>query len=117
MKIFKYMALALAAVVTMGCVEEYMEPDPNKVPSASDLQVKIDVDQATNYVTFTMKNQGVVPMWIFGDQKIDKSANTRYAYTANGVSLRSRDGTGLRCHPRLPPRHSRRTLDRLCQKR
>ena len=52
------MALALAAVVTMGCVQEYMEVDPDKVPSASDLQVKIDVDQATNYVTFSIENQG-----------------------------------------------------------
>ena len=66
MKIFKYMALALAAVVTMGCAKEYMEIDPNKVPSASELDVKIEVDQTTNYVTFSVENQGVVPMWLFG---------------------------------------------------
>ena len=68
MKIFKYMALALTAVLSVGCVQEQFELDPNKVPSASDLQVKIDVDQATNYVTFSIENQGMVPMWLFGEE-------------------------------------------------
>ena len=62
MKIFKYMALALAAVLAMACVkEQFEELDPNQVPSASDLVVKIDVDDETNYVTFSVENQGVVP--------------------------------------------------------
>ena len=91
MKILKYMALALAAVVTMGCVQDIMEVDPNKVPSASELQVKIDVDQATNYVTFSIENKGMVPMWLFGEEKIDGKANKKYAYTGNGLSLRLRD--------------------------
>ena len=91
MKIFKYMALALAAVVTMGCVQEYMEIDPDKVPSASDLQVKIAVDNETNYVTFSVENEGVVPMWLFGEEKIDGMANKKYAYTGNGLQLRLRD--------------------------
>ena len=91
MKIFKYMALALAAVLTIGCVEEQFELDPNKVPSASDLEVKIDVDQETNYVTFSIENQGMVPMWLFGEEKIDGKANKKYAYTGNGLQLRLRD--------------------------
>ena len=66
-RIFKYMALALAAVVTMGCAQEFMEIDPDQVPQASELQVKIDVDQATNYVTFSIENQGMVPMWLLGE--------------------------------------------------
>ena len=67
MKIFKYMALAVAAVLSVGCVQEQFELNPDKVPSAADLQVKIDVDQATNYVTFSIENQGMVPMWLFGE--------------------------------------------------
>ena len=90
-KLFKYIAVLAASVLAFGCYPEVLTPDQSKLPSASDFDVEIVVDQTTNYVTFTMKNQGVVPMWIFGDQKIDKSANTRYAYTANGVSLRFRD--------------------------
>ena len=90
-RIFKYMALALAAVVTMGCVQEFMEIDPDQVPQASELQVKIDVDQATNYVTFSIENKGMVPMWLFGEEKIDGKANKKYAYTGNGISLRIRE--------------------------
>ena len=90
-RIFKYMALALAAVVTMGCAQEFMEIDPDQVPQASELQVKIDVDQATNYVTFSIENQGMVPMWLFGEELIDGKANKKYAYTGNGISLRIRD--------------------------
>ena len=85
------MALALAAVVTMSCVQDYVKLDPDKLPQASELQVKIDVDQATNYVTFSIENQGMVPMWIFGEELIDGKANKKYAYTGNGVSLRFRD--------------------------
>ena len=92
MKIFKYMALALAAVLAMACVkEQFEELDPNQVPSASDLVVKIDVDDETNYVTFSVENQGVVPMWLFGEEKIDGKANSKYAYTGNGISLRIRN--------------------------
>lgn len=85
------MALALAAVLSVGCMQEQFELDPNKVPSASDLQVKIDVDQATNYVTFSIENEGMVPMWLFGTEKIDGKANKKYAYTGNGLKLRLRD--------------------------
>lgn len=48
MKLFKNMALALAAFLAVGCVQEYMELDPNQVPQASDLNVTITVDQQTN---------------------------------------------------------------------
>ena len=75
----------------MGCAQEFMEIDPDQVPQASELQVKIDVDQATNYVTFSIENQGMVPMWLFGEEKIDGKANKKYAYTGNGISLRIRD--------------------------
>lgn len=90
-KLFKYIAVLAVSVLAFGCYPEVLTPDQNKLPSASDFDVEIVVDQATNYVTFTMKNKGVVPMWIFGDQKIDKTANSRYAYTANGITLRFRD--------------------------
>ena len=91
MKIFKYMAYALAAVLALGCAKEEFEIDPDQVPSASELAVKIDVDQATNYVTFSIENQGMVPMWLFGEEKIDGKANKKYSYVGNGLQLRFRD--------------------------
>ncbi len=92
-RFFKYIAVALAmSLLALGCTPEILTPDQNKLPEASQLEVQIDVDQASNYVTFTVKNaEGLVPMWIFGDEKIDGKANKKYAYTGNGTTLRIRD--------------------------
>ncbi|MBR6721716.1 MAG: DUF5121 domain-containing protein [Alistipes sp.] len=93
-KMFKYIAAALLALpmLVVGCTPDYPTPDQSKLPSAEDFDVTIDVNQETNYVTFTMNNTGMVPMFIFGeDQKVDGKANKTYAYTGNGISLRFRD--------------------------
>ena len=91
-RFFKYIAVALAmSLLAIGCTPEIIAPDQDKLPSTDDFDVIISVDQATNYVTFTMNNTGMVPMWIFGDVKIDKDVNKKYAYTTNGISLRFRD--------------------------
>ena len=79
------------SLLAIGCTPEIIAPDQDKLPSTDDFDVTISVDQATNYVTFTMNNTGMVPMWIFGDVKIDKDVNKKYAYTTNGISLRFRD--------------------------
>lgn len=90
-RIFKYLAVIAASAAAVGCYPDVATPEMGKLPDAEGLEVKIEVDQETNYVTFTMLTPGVVPMWIFGDQKVDKTENTRYAYTQNGVRLRFRD--------------------------
>ncbi len=92
-RLFKYMAAAIVAVSTLavGCTADYIEPDAGKAPSAEDFDVTIVEDQTTNYVTFTLNNKGMVPMFIFGDQAVDGKANKTYAYTGNGLSLRFRD--------------------------
>ena len=92
-RLYKYMAVALAAVsmLAVGCTADYIEPDASQLPSVEDFDVTIDVNQETNYVTFTMNNKGMVPMFIFGDQAVDGKANKTYAYTGNGISLRFRD--------------------------
>ena len=89
--IWQYIAIAALAVSAAACTPEYPIPNQAGLPQASDLDVNIIVDQETNYVTFVMNNKGVVPVWIFGDQKIDGKASKQYAYTENGVSLRFRD--------------------------
>ncbi|MBR2428770.1 MAG: DUF5121 domain-containing protein [Alistipes sp.] len=92
-RLFKYMAAALVAASTLavGCTVDYIEPDQGKTPNAEDFEVMIDIDQETNYATFTLNNKGVVPMFIFGEQAVDGKANKTYAYTGNGISLRFRD--------------------------
>ena len=92
-RLFKYMAAAIVAVSTLavGCTADYIEPDAGKAPSAENFDVTIVADQSTNYVTFTLNNKGMVPMFIFGDQAVDGKANKTYAYTGNGLSLRFRD--------------------------
>ena len=92
-KIFKYIAALAASVMAFGCYPEVLTPDQSKLPEASALDVVITVDQETNYVTFEVTNEGVVPMWIFGevDKVDDGKASKKYAYTVNGLKLRVRD--------------------------
>lgn len=91
-RFWKNIVIALALpLFTVGCTTDYPEPDANGLPQASDFKVTITVDDETNYVTFTLDNKGMVPIWIFGDEMIDGSANKKYAYTQNGLQLRFRD--------------------------
>jgi len=90
-KFWKYIAVAAGLALAAACAPQYPEVSPSLAPQASALDVTIAVDQATNFVTFTMNNKGLVPVWIFGDQKIDGKANKNYSYTVNGLRLRFRD--------------------------
>lgn len=92
-RLFKYMAAALVAVSTLavGCTADYIEPDQTLAPNAENFDVTIVEDQATNYVTFTLNNKGMVPMWIFGEEAVDGKPNKTYAYTGNSISLRFRE--------------------------
>lgn len=90
-KLLKYMAVLATSVMAFGCYPDVVTPDATQIPDAEAFDITIDVNQETNYVTFTLNNKGLVPMWIFGDQNVDKTANTRYAYTQNGISLRFRE--------------------------
>ena len=78
-KYWNKIALAAAAAIMAACAPTYPEPTASGLPQASALDVNIQVDQETNYVTFTMNNKGMVPVWIFGDQKIDGKASKKYA--------------------------------------
>ncbi|MCQ2140026.1 MAG: DUF5121 domain-containing protein [Bacteroidales bacterium] len=89
--IVKIFAAAAALVSAFACAPEYITPDKTQLPEAGKLTPEITVDQATNYVTFSIKETGVVPMWIFGEDKVDGKANKKYAYTGNGITLRMRD--------------------------
>ena len=92
-RFFKYIAVALAmSLLAIGCTPEVLTPEQGKLPEASSLEVVITPDQTTNYVTFSVKNaQGIVPMWIFGEDQIDGKPNKRFAYTGNDLVLRIRE--------------------------
>ncbi len=91
-RFLKYIACALALpLLAVGCTADYPEPDAAGLPQASELIPIIEIDQETNYVTFSVENKGVVPMWIFGEEKIDGKPAKKYAYAQNGVKLRIRE--------------------------
>ena len=92
-RFFKYIAVALAmSLLAIGCTPEIMSLEQGKLPEASSMEVVITPDQTTNYVTFSVKNaNGIVPIWIFGEDKIDGKANKNYSYVGNDIVLRIRE--------------------------
>ena len=92
-KFVKYIVLLAATMLAASCTPDFPTLDEGSLPVASELDVVIDVDQATNLVTFTLKNQGMTPMWIFSeDGKPDDIANKKkYSVTINGYTARFRD--------------------------
>lgn len=93
----KYIALSMSAALMAACSPDYITPDQAKLPQAADLDVQVEVNQETNYVTFNMNNNGIVPVWIVGaTDPIDNANGSKvtgknYAYTGNGLLLRFRD--------------------------
>lgn len=93
----KYIALSMSAALMAACSLDYITPDQAKLPQAADFDVQVEVNQETNYVTFNMNNNGIVPVWIVGaTDPIDNANGSKvtgknYAYTGNGLLLRFRD--------------------------
>ena len=88
--IWKYLTVILA-LAAAACTPEYPEVSQDRLPQASAFDVQISVDQTTNMATFQLNNTGMVPVWIFGSEKIDGKENKKYAYTGNNVTLRFRE--------------------------
>ena len=93
----KYIALSMSAALMAACSPDYITPDQAKLRQAADFDVQVEVNQETNYVTFYMNNNGIVPVWIVGaTDPIDNANGSKvtgknYAYTGNGLLLRFRD--------------------------
>lgn len=93
----KYIALSMSAALMAACSPDYITLDQAKLPQAADFDVQVEVNQETNYVTFNMNNNGIVPVWIVGaTDPIDNANGSKvtgknYAYTGNGLLLRFRD--------------------------
>lgn len=93
----KYIALSMSAALMAACSPDYITPDQAKLPQAADFDVQVEVNQETNFVTFNMNNNGIVPVWIVGaTDPIDNANGSKvtgknYAYTGSGLLLRFRD--------------------------
>lgn len=93
----KYIALSMSAALMAACSPDYITPDQAKLPQAADFDVQVEVNQETNYVTFNMNNNGIVPVWIVSaTDPIDNANGSKvtgknYAYTGNGLLLRFLD--------------------------
>lgn len=87
----------MSAALMAACSPDYITPDQAKLPQAADFDVQVEVNQETNYVTFNMNNNGIVPVWIVSaTDPIDNANGSKvtgknYAYTGNGLLLRFRD--------------------------
>ncbi len=67
-KIMMWCWVALAAVAAAACSpDEVDDLNGGAIPLAGELKIEVDVDQTTNYVTFRLLNEGMVPMWIFSE--------------------------------------------------
>ena len=87
----KYIALSMSAALMAACSPDYITPDQSKLPQAADFDVQVEVNQETNYVTFNMNNNGIVPVWIVGATDPIDNANgskvTGKNYADIGVPL------------------------------
>lgn len=102
MKLYiKSIAIALAVAATgafTSCTEDDVyDVDINGVPMAADYEdcVSVDVDQATNYATFSFTGKGAYPIWIVDGKSY--STNTvmkRYYRKAGDYSIEVKIGNG-----------------------
>lgn len=88
--ITKIFAAAAASLLAFSCTPHFPEAVKSEIPQIANVTPVVTVDQETNYVTFSIKEKGVVPMWLFGEEKVD-GKKAKYVYTGNGISLRVRD--------------------------
>lgn len=92
--------VAFTALLAGACTPDKADDlSGGAVPLAADLKITIEVDQTTNFVTFKLDNEGMVPMWIFsGSETLTTNpCQRRYrragtytvevkAYNRNGMS-------------------------------
>lgn len=89
--IIRNIAVLLGIAAVAACNPQIPTPDQGKVPVASDLHAHADVDDETNQVTFWIEESNVIPLWIFGEEKIDGKDNKKYSYAQNHLTLRIRE--------------------------
>lgn len=85
--------MALAIAMTCGfsacSPEEFSAPNESGIPvvSAYEDGIRIDVNQETNYVTFSFEGKGVMPVWIIDGQYSTSFSITKYYRKAGDYSV------------------------------
>lgn len=70
-KIMMWSWIALVGLFAASCSpDEIDDVSAAGLPSVNNLNVEIVVNQETNYVTFTLKNAEMTPLWIFSESEI-----------------------------------------------
>lgn len=94
-KIYSYigsivLAAAMASGMTACSPDGFTSPDEAGIPVASDYAdaIGIEVNQETNYVTFSFSGKGVVPVWIIDGKSYSTSFSmTRYYRKAGDYAV------------------------------
>lgn len=74
-------SLLVLLLIFTSCIEDYNNPSEGNIPLAADIEAEVIVNQETNEVTFSLKNSGNYPVWIFTETNGNKSYST-----VNGLS-------------------------------
>jgi len=82
----KITVFAAAALLSVGCVPEYMEVDQTKVPQTADIEAVYEINNETNEVTFSITNKEMVPVWVV-ENEIVNGRKTNKEYTGNDLTL------------------------------
>ena len=92
-------SLLLLLLFFSGCKDvTYIHPSESGIPLATDLDVKIDVDQNLNQVTFSITNKACMPVWIIDDKVYSTVNGAKRIYARAGeytVDIKVANANGI----------------------
>ena len=98
-KSFYIGSLLLLLLVFTGCHDDdYTRPSEAGIPLVTDLDVKIDVDQTLNQVTFSITNKKCMPVWIFDGKTYSTVNGLKRIYARAGeysVDIKVANANGI----------------------
>lgn len=83
------LAFALTYGISACSPEEFAAPNEAGIPVVSDYEdgIRIEVNQETNYVTFSFEGEGVMPVWIIDGQYSTSFSVTKYYRKAGDYTV------------------------------
>lgn len=80
-----FRVLFLLFVITACSPESWTSPSESGLPSASDIDASITLDQSINQVTFTLNNAACYPIWIFDGKTYSTTNGLSKIYSTYGT--------------------------------